>query len=66
MAKDKEEKPVLDNTIEELGKALDPAIFAGVCVQNKWRKGKRVAKATFTKAVNEFLNAGINGKGKAK
>ncbi|WP_033301743.1 hypothetical protein [Sediminispirochaeta bajacaliforniensis] len=48
--------------IEELGAALDPAVFAGVCEAQRWSAGKKVDKKTFDAAVWAFEKGGVDGK----
>lgn len=54
------EKPI--PTIEESGRELDPAVYAGVCAKMKWRPGKRISDTEFKKAVKSFMSAPISGK----
>jgi hypothetical protein len=49
-------------SIEELGAALDPAVFAGVCEAQRWSAGKKVDKKTFDSAVWAFEKGGVDGK----
>lgn len=51
-------------SIEEQGKTLDRAVFAGVCAKMKWHPGKIVSEKQFQASVKAFLESPINGKGK--
>jgi len=63
MAAPKEkEKEIKTPTIEELGKNIDPALFAGVCAQEGWRPGKKVSREQFEKAVSGFQKAPMGGR----
>jgi len=53
-------------TIEKLKSKLkiSNAVFAGVKAANGWRTGKQVTQAEFETAVDDFLNAAVDGRAK--
>lgn len=55
------ENKVKTPTIEDLGKDIDPSVFAGVCARMKWNPGKTVTESEFNKAVKAFLESPIDG-----
>ena len=51
-------------TIEKLKSKLkiSNAVFAGVKAANNWKTGKQVTQEVFKKAIDDFLNAPIDGR----